>query len=873
MNTPKRQIRKCAVCQKVGHNKTTCPNQKTDSPISNKTTLPPLKFFVHHVNFETKPSNHVVNLKERDIWQEVEATTPKQNFQTYQNYHKQQKNTTTPSPLNNYRQNPINEFANAKTNEIIKSFAGEITETIRETNSKTTTSNISNFNFKPQTSKLNELINNLRIKLSDLADNIAQNFKQTAFGTKKIISLNIKEACGNIQNWFNKYFPLRRTVASAVLFSIIIFAPSHAQTYYQNLMTTADTVAISGTAGFSALKESTASILSGDINNARLSLSQALQNFNSAVETLNGKHHWILSAISALPIIGDEVQSRENLITAGRKISQGNSELLNIYTELQNAASSTLTDNIELVSNRLQVAIPYYRQALAKLNDVNPKVLPSNYQSSFNDFKLLFSALVVDLENISQLGASMQEIFGGQGLRRYLVVFQNPHEIRATGGFIGSFAILDIKDGKILKMEVPPGGSYDVQGQLDKYVEPPAPLLLINNRWEFQDANWFPDFPASAEKLMWFYRHSRDITVDGVIAVNATVLNRILDITGPITDNKRNVTLSSTNALTTIQKIVESGPEKKELKPKQILTDLAPKFIDYFQNIQPSEALPVLINLQESLEQKEIQIYFTDKKTQNTITDFGWSGKITLPEDNQDYLFVVNSNINGQKSDAKIIQTVNHQAIIQDDGTILNTVTIARQHTGKKNELMYGAPNVNFIRIYVPQGSQLISAGGFVRPDEKYFRAPQKWCQKDLMLASVENEKTIDPLTGTRVVDEFSKTSFSNWIITQPGETSTVQFTYRLPFKTTTPSTETKNKFKQWYNVFKSEPPMSLYQLVVQKQSGIESNFDAQIIFPENWQPLWQSGENIKLASNGATVNSTKINKDKIWSLIMGKNE
>ena len=54
-------------------------------------------------------------------------------------------------------------------------------------------------------------------------------------------------------------------------------------------------------------------------------------------------------------------------------------------------------------------------------------------------FRILFNAFVGDLENIARLNGAVQEIFGGEGLRRYLLVFQNPAELRPTGGFMGSF--------------------------------------------------------------------------------------------------------------------------------------------------------------------------------------------------------------------------------------------------------------------------------------------------------------------------------------------------------------------------------------------------------------------------------------------------
>ena len=154
---------------------------------------------------------------------------------------------------------------------------------------------------------------------------------------------------------------------------------------------------------------------------------------------------------------------------------------------------------------------------------------------------------------------------------------------------------MDVRDGSIVNMSIPAGGSYDLKGQLNERLEPPAPMLLLgNNKWQFQDGNWYPDFPASAEKLMWFYRKSRNVTVDGVIAINASVLERLLGIIGPITDEKRGLTLSANSALATIQTEVESTSTRATKKPKQIISDLAPQFLENFKNIKPENILPIL---------------------------------------------------------------------------------------------------------------------------------------------------------------------------------------------------------------------------------------------------------------------------------------
>ncbi|HLD60714.1 MAG TPA: hypothetical protein VJA27_01095, partial [Patescibacteria group bacterium] len=287
-----------------------------------------------------------------------------------------------------------------------------------------------------------------------------------------------------------------------------------------------------------------------------------------------------------------------------------------------------------------------------------------------------------------------------------------------------------------------------------------------------------------------------------------------------------------------------------------------------FKSVSSENTLPLFLHLEEALQQKEIQVYLADAPTQQVIESFGWSGKIlpTLP--GQDYLMVVNSNIQGAKSDAKIKQLISHQTVIEDDGRIINTVTITREHTGHSEEGLYGTTNIDYLRLYVPKGSKLLSADGFTWPDEKAFRVPENWYKKDETLVQLETVVGIDAHSGTKITNEFDKTSFGNWVVTTPGQTSQIQFTYQLPFLTS--SLQTHGAAEWGKAILASEPPLS-YQLVVQRQSGSESLFESQIILPDAWQPSWRDNPQIRLATNGAVIDPTPLHKDTLWSLLATK--
>lgn len=664
--------------------------------------------------------------------------------------------------------------------------------------------------------------------------------------------------------------PMRSRVEVALIAFVVLLLvalPFPTIGFYQKAKQTNGQVVQLGTNAFLALQASTAAAFSADMTQAEQELSKALELFGQADAMLE-EHYGVLLKIAALlPVVGDEVSSRQALLEAGHELALGNAYLARGLRAMAATADESLTTKAEAFREHMVGAIPRYVAAEAALEQVKQTSLPVEYQSSFEQFRELFGAFVNDIEDIGTLSTSLTTVFGHDSFRRYLVMFQNNHELRPTGGFMGSFAVLDVQKGKILNVEIPGGGTYDLQGQLSEYVEPPVPLLMANNRWEFQDANWFPDFEVSAKKIQWFYEKSSGRTVDGVIAINASVLEQVLAVVGSIESEQYDLTIASENALETIQTHVESDQQRETGAPKAVLGSLFTSLVEKGSSLDDIATLRLLTVLHEALATKDIQVQLNNEKDQEQMRKFGWTGEIVQTEPGQDYLFVVNTNINGQKTDAKITQTISHDSHVREDGSVINTVTVSRIHTGKPGEPLYGAQNVNYLRVYVPEGSELISVEGTSFPEEDGFTVPDEWSVTDKDLQAVEVEQGFHADSGTRITREFGKTAFGNWVITKPGETSTITFTYVLPF--TVQVQPIQSEHDSWYDaVLPEDSYTDQHTLVVQAQSGIESAFHATVTYPDGWLPVWRSMPSIAQHERGVVYEGT-LKHDIILGAIM----
>ena len=482
--------------------------------------------------------------------------------------------------------------------------------------------------------------------------------------------------------------------------------------------------------------------------------------------------------------------------------------------------SGTLTDSIVLSKTNLTTALSEIETANQELEQVKITSLPDDIQGSILFLKENLPLVEETLAQALDYSEAFLSILGHNNPRQYLLIFQNNGEARATGGFIGTYGLLTLDRGALAELFI--DGIYNADGQLREKIIPPRPIQKISAVWSMHDANWFADFPTSAQKVAWFYEKTGGPTVDGVISLTPTVVERLLELTGPISMPEYSVELNASSFVELIQYKVEVDYDKELNQPKKILADFAPKFIKQISELSAEKKKEAMEIIFDCLEEKHILTYFSNSSLEKLADEEGWSGKILSTD--KDYLSVVSSNINGYKTDRVIKETIQHQTEIQEDGSIIDTLTITRQHQGGDLEYdWWNRVNANYLRVYLPLGSQLISAEGqsleIYQPPIDYQKHNFK---KDPLVEAIESKMIIDAKTGTRIFEESGKTVFANWAYVSPGETVVLSYKYKLPFKIDlTKSTDS-------------------YSLLTQKQLGsLGSIFSHRLNFPSNWQVSW----------------------------------
>ncbi len=366
-------------------------------------------------------------------------------------------------------------------------------------------------------------------------------------------------------------------------------------------------------------------------------------------------------------------------------------------------------------------------------------------------------------------------LLGIDGKRTYLVIFQNDKELRPTGGFLTAYSVMSVEDGKF--EPVSSNDIYNLDALYSPQIVAPEPIIkylkgpyVLNKNLRLRDMNWSPDFSETMNLFTEAIKEADIKDIDGVIAVDTHLLVNLLDVLGPIgVPGFGNYSTKITPECNCPQVIYElesfadtEGPIVWDpLDPTRIIYappnyDNRKKIIGPLMNSilanamgQPKDKLPDLFEAAfKSLTEKHVLFYLFDDKAQSAVESFGIAGKINEYEG--DYLHINDANLGGRKSNIYVTQEVNQQVEVDRDGSIVKTLTITyknpEKHDGWLNSVL-----PNWVRIYVPKGSELLALEGVEDKKEPY--------------------------------EEFGKSVFAGFFELRPEGVAKVTAKYKLPFK------------------------------------------------------------------------------------------
>ena len=529
---------------------------------------------------------------------------------------------------------------------------------------------------------------------------------------------------------------------------------------------------------------------------------------------------WVADRAGWLPKIGGDVQAAPELLAMGVSLT-GAGDIMLSAVQPALAAAQTDSARTELVP----LTLASLSQAEAQVEEARSLVEVARDTRRHVNVDRLSPPLAEPLRQLDQvlplsdlafeLVQLLPDLLGFAQPRTYLILAQNNDELRPTGGFISAVGRVTFDKGKLVEFSFE--DSYTLDDFSQPYPDAPPQLLryMLSEILLVRDSNWSPDFPTSVETLLEVYAISRDVAVDGVIAVDQIALQQIVSALEPV--HVEGWPEPATGE-TVIEQIRASwSPEDeaagRSVDPvwwsnrKNFIGDLVGALRNRVEtspgSVKWSKTVEAVLT---ALGEKHIQVWLANPRAQGVMARQGWDGAV--PPINSDFLMVVETNMGFNKANALVDTSIHYAVDLTTPAAPEATVTVSHQNNSPgdnpcRHNPRYGGDYWdlmhrcywNYLRVYAPQGSELLAATPHPLSGE-------------FLLSQQDEPARYDTLT-----DAGDKTGWGTFLMVPRAGRLETTFQYALP-EETLKLTDSGSHFESGYH----------YRLDLVKQAGVLQN-------------------------------------------------
>jgi hypothetical protein len=483
------------------------------------------------------------------------------------------------------------------------------------------------------------------------------------------------------------------------------------------------------------------------------------QNLNQSVEKLEATKVSLkkleddyrrLAWLRVIPFIASFYQDGQRLINGGGYLIEAGDvalEALQPYAdilglegegELKKPEEMTTEERLMLALDTLDKLQPSLDKISEKLDLAKEEIAqidPNRYPETLFDREIREKVVVVikTIDSTAHLASEIKPVIGYlrpllgvPDKKEYFFLFQNDAELRPTGGFMTAYATLSVHNGKFNLLSS--HDIYTLDARFPKRIKAPEPILnYLPNvpYWYLRDMNLSPDFTVSMDTFWENYQlTSGSIEADAIIAVDTKFLVELMKVLGPIgVPEFGNFSAEEDPRCDCPQVFYEL--ERYADKPVGTLRTerkgiIGPLMHSILLNVMgsPRKKWPEFFNVTLSaIQEKHLLFYFFEEEIQKGMEALNASGRIK--DFDGDYLHINDTNFAGAKSNMYIQVNVEQKIEVGPDGEIVKTITIDYKNPAppsdcnlERGELCLNGLYRDWVRLYVPQGSELIDSQG-----------------------------------------------------------------------------------------------------------------------------------------------------------------
>jgi hypothetical protein len=471
--------------------------------------------------------------------------------------------------------------------------------------------------------------------------------------------------------------------------------------------------ALDGRSGATSLRTAETALAAGDARTAQTRLAVAERRFAEANREVRrlGPAGYVLRAV---PFVRVQLRAVDRFTRAGREVAAGGREAAAAIDRLAASGGDPVTAlrEMETTAGRADTVLASAEARIAPLRGYR-LVWPLSTQQREVERRLPEAR-----ERVSGLRdglAAMVTFAGGSGPRRYLVVSQNPDEVRPTGGFIGTYGVLTATDGRLrLERYAPIESWYTAHPGASLPVAQSASALQFavpRSRQTLANVNTTPDWPDSAALARDLWRRGGERPVDGVVSVTPDFLARVLRVLGSVRLPSYPDTVDAGNVIRLADQYTHREPPGGlPGGRKGFVVELAQVVLGKLVTAPRSRWPDLGRAAGAGLAARELLVWSTDAEVRQALARRGWDG--ALPATDGDFLAVGEFEY-AAKNGRGLRRTIDHVVDLAADGSARVTTRVTIANTAPPGR--FNVDSQSYVTIYGPAGGTL--ARGSDKPD------------------------------------------------------------------------------------------------------------------------------------------------------------
>jgi UDP-N-acetylmuramyl pentapeptide phosphotransferase/UDP-N-acetylglucosamine-1-phosphate transferase len=484
------------------------------------------------------------------------------------------------------------------------------------------------------------------------------------------------------------------------------------------------------TDGRSAAHQAVAAARRGEPDIAAQRFAEAAEDFGDAHDMLGSP---LLTPGLAVPVLGSNLYAARELSAAGLDLARAGEQLTApVDPEKLRLRGGTIDiAEVRRITPALEEAAALLSKTADRVDDLNTAFLVEPVRDAIDEVE----EELVDTEQDAVRGAAAARIapavLGAEGPRRYFLAVQNPAELRATGGFIGSWGILTAVDGKVDLEFIDRVDTLNQGRGPDRVITGPEEYLDRYGQFEpaltWQNVNMSPDFPVVGQVISELYPESGGEQIDGVVAVDPAGLAALLQLTGPVRVEGWPEPLRAENVVdVTLRQAYEAFA--RDPARAEFLGDVADEVFDVATDGDLGRPGRVANVLGRAAREGHFSLYFT-RPAEEAIAELV-NADGAVPRSDADSLMVVTQNAGANKIDYYLQRHVNYSVSIDPTSSrsahVSGTLDVGLENTAPDSLLpqsvigpsegledrFVAGENYSYVSLYTPSGLTAVSFNG-----------------------------------------------------------------------------------------------------------------------------------------------------------------